>query len=169
VTAFDDTLAALVDDIRSAVGPDWQVNDDGSFVYAGTGCAGCARYDLRQRDAVLGFEAFTYEFPRGDAVSWDVDRARKLVAARPRAPIALPEEFCRAATTWGALEIFPEHYDHVALDVPGLVVMTPSMGADAGILIDGRHRAGRALKEGVPFFAYVLTGREELRVRIMRR
>ncbi len=100
-------------------------------------------------------------------LDWNVDAARALVAARPRAAKRLDldwlEDWLRERTP-----VTPEHLDHLPADKveePGLVVELvncPPGGVPQAfyILIDGSHRAARRLREGREVYAYLLTEEE---------
>jgi hypothetical protein len=121
----------------------------------------------------------TYTFgvtePRAE-YRWDVDAARALLAARPRAA----RQIVRAwLATWlrERLSFSPEHVDHLPagkLDEPGIAVEV--LAGPPGtrpepfrILIDGAHRAARCLRDGQDFWAYLLTEAEQRSICTYRR
>lgn len=121
----------------------------------------------------------TYSFCLTEPISqldWDVDAARELIAARPRAAMRLDlewiEHWLRLRTT-----ITPQHLDHLPADrveEPGLIVeiVTCPPGGEPEpfrILIDGSHRAARRLREGRQVWVYLLTESEQRSVCTYRR
>lgn len=105
--------------------------------------------------------SFTYSY-LGERFKFDVDRAFKIVADG-REPVEVDEESIRRALK--RTRIYKEHLEHVDLKYPGIIAhvscVTPEGDFASGhALIDGNHRAARALDLGVPFFAYVLTEAE---------
>jgi hypothetical protein len=93
---------------------------------------------------------------------FDVDRARALVADG-REPVEVDEESVRVSVKES--EIHPQHVDHVDPTIPGIIahVFYPTEDGEevhAHLLIDGNHRAARCLRDGLPYFAYVLSEEE---------
>ena len=97
-----------------------------------------------------------------DRIKYDVDRAWGLVGDG-RAPVELePED-----VDWSVrvAHIDAPHVDHVDPSIPGLIAhswLTLDDGevARGHVLIDGHHRAARCLRDGRPFFVYVLSEEE---------
>jgi len=108
--------------------------------------------------------------------SWDVDAARAMVVARPRAARRLGRAWL---ATWlvERSSFTPEHLDHIPSDKlaePGIVIQVlagPPRGQPEPfpILIDGTHRAARCLRDGQEFWAYLLTEKEQRSICIYRR
>ena len=119
---------------------------------------------------INGREIYTFSMTGPDSeLSWDIARAQKLLAQRPRKPKKLdPVELADWLRT--RVTITPGHLDHIPVEKRGLpgifVVITVAAGPDApmsdfGILIDGSHRAALALRDGRDFYAYLLTEQEQ--------
>lgn len=94
---------------------------------------------------------------------FDVDRAWKLAYGTPRESVELETE----SVEWSVqtAHIQDRHVGHVDATIPGLIahvrLRTGGGGEVRGhVLIDGHHRAARCLREGLPFFAYILTEAE---------
>ena len=109
-------------------------------------------------------------------LSWNIDQARALIAARPRAALPLDPVWLRG---WLAERsgFTPEHLDHIPDDrlaEPGILVelMACPPGGEPEpfrILIDGTHRAARRLRDGQKFWAYLLTEEEQRAISTYRR
>jgi hypothetical protein len=113
-----------------------------------------------------GKETFTY---LDGQYKYDVDRARTL-AADGRAPVEVEEDSIRDAMRESAMDEC--HIDHVDPSIPGLIAFIEYRFDDgelvtAHVLIDGHHRAARCLRDGLPFFAYLLT-EDESRAVLLR-
>jgi hypothetical protein len=101
-------------------------------------------------------------------LEWDIEAARALVAARPRVPIRLDEDWIRE---WLAhrTAVTLEHLDHLPPDrvnEPGLlveIVNCPPGGEPEPfqVLIDGSHRTARRLRDNCDSWAYLLTEEEQ--------
>lgn len=110
-----------------------------------------------------GEETFGYF---GGMYLFDVDMARELVADG-RQPVELePED---VAFSVDNSRIHLQHLAHVDLKYPGIIAhywyTTPDGEELVGhVLIDGHHRAARALQEGVPFWVYLLTADESRQI-----
>jgi len=113
--------------------------------------------------------------PRAE-YSWNVDAARALLAARPRAARQIDRAWL---ATW-LLErssFSPEHLDHIPadkLDEPGIAVEVlagppGSRPEPFRILIDGTHRAARCLRDGQDYWAYLLIEAEQRSICTYRR
>jgi len=101
-------------------------------------------------------------------LDWDIDAARALVAARPRAAVELDLDWLEHWLT-RRTSVTAEHLDHLPADMleePCLiveVVTCPPGGRPEPfrILIDGSHRAARRLRDGRQVWAYLLTEEEQ--------
>ncbi len=105
--------------------------------------------------------AETYRYLR-DAYVFDVDRARVLVADG-REPVELEEESVRESVRYSRID--DEHVSHVDPSIPGIIahlfyVTEEGEEIQAQLLIDGNHRAARSLRDGRPYFAYLLSPAE---------
>jgi len=115
-------------------------------------------------------EVYTFSFACPESeLTWNIGRARELLARRPRQPQTLDP---RHLAKWlrDRVTITPEHLDHIPVNKhrePGIVVViTTATSPDAppyafAILIDGSHRAALALGAGRDFSAYLLTEEEQ--------
>jgi hypothetical protein len=108
-------------------------------------------------------------------VYWKVHKARAMVRADPRAARRLDHQ---ALMTWleqHAEAIDYDHLDHIPTEqyqhgaAPGLMVIIDELDPDRPghfraqpILIDGTHRAARAVRAHESFFVYVLTDAETM-------
>ena len=115
--------------------------------------------------------AEVYSFGLADPpaqLDWDIDRARRLIAARPRIAQRVDPDWLRR---WLAerTAITLEHLGHIPADKieePGIVVevMASPPGARPlpfRILIDGTHRLARRLWDAQECWAYLLTEDEQ--------
>src|SRR5207237_1071831 len=98
---------------------------------------------------------------------FDLRRARRL-ACDGREPVEVDEDSARASL--GDRPLDEGHVGHVDPAQPGIIAhvehRTDEGEVLAGhVLIDGRHRAARCLREGRPFLAYLLTEEESLTFR----
>jgi hypothetical protein len=101
-------------------------------------------------------------------LDWDIDEARALIAARPRAAQPLDPAWLKS---WlgERTSVTAEHLDHIPmarLDEPAIIVEIigcPPGGAPQPfrILVDGSHRAARKLRERQDCWAYLLTEEEQ--------
>lgn len=97
---------------------------------------------------------------------YDVDLARRLVSDG-RAPVELePDDVAYCVDN---SRIHEQHLDHVDTRFPGIIAHLWGPGESGTwehghLLIDGNHRAARCLRDGLPFFAYVLTEEESERI-----
>ena len=101
-------------------------------------------------------------------LDWDIDRARRLIAERPRVAQRVDPAWLMywlaARTTMTA-----EHLDHIPpdkLDEPAIIVEVVACppGCDPRpfrILIDGTHRLARKLRDRQACWAYLLTEKEQ--------
>lgn len=101
-----------------------------------------------------------------DQYKFDVDLARELTADG-REAFLLEEDDVQHAVAWS--HIHRPHLDHVDLKYPGIVahywyVTENDELLHGTVLIDGHHRAARALRDGVPFSVRVLSEEESKRI-----
>jgi hypothetical protein len=102
------------------------------------------------------------------AVHFKIAKARAMVEADPRPPRRIEPDALQQFLDEHAEAINTAHLDHIpngALRVPGLVVQFDELDEHGqlrptSVLIDGTHRAARSLRDGQPFFAYLLTDNE---------
>jgi len=109
-------------------------------------------------------------------LDWDVDAARRLIAARPRTAQRLDLNWLESWLGERTI-ITPEHLDHIPadkLEEPGILVEI--MGCPPGgepepfrILIDGTHRAARKLRDRKDCWAFLLSEEEQRSICIYRR
>jgi hypothetical protein len=97
---------------------------------------------------------------------FDVDLARKLTSDG-RESYLLEKDDVEHAVAWA--HIHEPHLDHVDLQYPGIVAHYWFVTKDdellhGTVLIDGHHRAARALREGVPFYVRVMSEQESKQV-----
>lgn len=97
---------------------------------------------------------------------FDVDLALSIVADG-RETFELDEEDLRHAVEWA--EIHPQHLDHVDMRYPGIIAHYWYTESDdtvlhGHVLIDGHHRAAKALAQGSVFRVVVLSEEESERV-----
>jgi hypothetical protein len=105
-----------------------------------------------------GPETYWYRIGRG-RYEFDVDRARAL-AADGREPVEVEDDSVRDSVRWSVID--DAHVGHVDPAIPGLIAHVRYTADDGEVihghlLIDGNHRAARCLRDGQPFFAYLLT------------
>jgi hypothetical protein len=141
------------------------------IVLPGTGpvCIECASRGHIPELPFSASEVYTFGIaePRTE-LDWDIDRARVIIAARPRTPLRLEPEWLQ---TWlrERASVTTEHLDHIPSsrsDTPGILVeimASPPGGRPEPfrMLIDGNHRAARHVRDGLDFFAYLLTESEQ--------
>ncbi len=119
-----------------------------------------------QLDADDGGEVFRH---RNSTFKFDVDLAIEIVSDG-REPVEVDEESLRH--TLLKSEVDEQHLPHVNMGRPGIIAhvtyhLDDGETVTAHLLIDGNHRAARSLKEGCPFFVYLLT-EEETRRSLLR-
>ncbi len=122
----------------------------------------CARCQLKTHE---GSEVFRH---RKGTYKFDVDLAIQ-ITSDGREPVEVDEESLRHTLLKSV--VHEEHLPHVRLGRPGIIAhVTYPLGngqtVTAHLLIDGNHRAARSLKEGLPFFAYLLNEEETARIAI---
>jgi hypothetical protein len=109
---------------------------------------------------LTGPEVYTVTRYRDNALlAWDIDLAIE-ICGDGRTPIEIPSDILDSILKVNGTTTV--HLDHVSLDFPGIacaVDFTPEGDPIRG-LIDGSHRAALARRNGVRFFAYVLTDEE---------
>jgi hypothetical protein len=110
-----------------------------------------------------GPEVYTVtRFRDAALLAWDIDLAIE-VCQDGRPPIEIPPEILDDILRVNGTTL--AHLDHVSFDFPGIacaVDFTPE-GLPIRGLIDGSHRAARARRDKVRFFAYLLTDDESQR------
>ena len=116
----------------------------------------CARCQLNADD---GGEVFRH---RKGTFKFDVDFAIEIVSDG-REPVEVDEESLRH--TLLKSEVDEQHLPHVNMGRPGIIAhvtyhLDDGETVTAHLLIDGNHRATRSLREGRPFFVYLLTEEE---------
>ncbi len=116
----------------------------------------CPRCQLNthQGDEVFRHRKGTFKF--------DVDLAIEIVSDG-REPVEVDEESLHH--TLQKSEVNEQHLPHVKMGKPGIIAfvtyhLEDGQTVTAHLLIDGNHRAARSLKEGRPFFVYLLTEEE---------
>ncbi|MFO0865970.1 MAG: aminotransferase class III-fold pyridoxal phosphate-dependent enzyme [Gemmataceae bacterium] len=102
-----------------------------------------------------GKETFQYLH---ESYLFDVDRARE-IANDGREPLEIDTESVRESLEGASMDSC--HFDHVDPTIPGIIASITyrtEEGEDiqAQLLIDGHHRAGRCLRDDLPYFAYLL-------------
>jgi glutamate-1-semialdehyde 2,1-aminomutase len=122
-----------------------QAKGDESTSQSSTPCPRC-------RD---GKETFQYLH---ESYLFDVDRARE-IANDGREPLEIDPESVRESLEGASMDAC--HFDHVDPTIPGIIASITyrtEEGEDiqAQLLIDGHHRAGRCLRDGLPYFAFLL-------------
>jgi len=93
---------------------------------------------------------------------FDVDRARAL-AGDGREPVEVDDESVRESIDNSEMDEC--HIPHVDPSIPGVIAHVsfengPGDVVTGHLLIDGHHRAARCLRDGRPFFAFLLTEAE---------
>jgi len=123
-------------------------------------CGACHRFlddvDWTLQITHVKHEAFRYDVPNVGFVRWDVTLAQECVAAgqiRTTVPIE-PAEMQNIAqrNSWE-----PAKLPFVDPSLPGIAAPLVWDGAIHYVLIDGNHRLARALQDGLPFSAHLLT------------
>lgn len=117
---------------------------------------------VEDRYQPLSMVAFTSWEPRGEtfrflAYSFDVDRAKELLAERPRVSDTLEVEECRAFVN--RIVIDKGAVDDADLTVP--VIFWQGEDGKTFLPIDGWHRIAKALKEEVKSLPAVLLTKKE--------
>jgi hypothetical protein len=101
-----------------------------------------------------GPEVYTVTRFRDNALLvWDIDLAVE-ICSDGRIPLQVPDDVLNDILQVNGTT--PEHIDHVDLGFPGIACAldwTPQGNPVMG-LIDGSHRAARAQRDRVPYFAY---------------
>ena len=104
----------------------------------------------------LGDETFQYDIPGHPPVCWNVTAAKRAVAAgQVVARVTVPPDQLAAISQkndWTQAGV-----DRADPTVPGIGAPLIWDGGILYVLIDGTHRAVRALQTGVPFDADLLT------------
>jgi len=109
-----------------------------------------------------------YYWYLGGAYEFDVEAARRF-AADGREPVEVEPDSVRASVENSSID--ETHVGHVDPAYPGIITHLwfddDGELVQAQLLIDGNHRAARCLRDGRPFFAYVLT-EDESRAIVMK-
>jgi len=97
-----------------------------------------------------------------DQYKFDVDKARE-ITSDDREAILLEKEDVEHAVKWA--HIHEPHLDHVNMQYPGIVahywyVTEEKEVLHGTVLIDGHHRAARALRDNIPFYIRLLSEEE---------
>lgn len=112
------------------------------------GCKGCERH------GTPGPELFKWGW---GAMVFNVDRARQIVSDG-REVKSVPHDWL---INWlKQVTVEEGHLDHIQSNAPGILATNIEGGGKAGILIDGNHRAKKAVNAKQPFLAHVLTAYE---------
>lgn len=122
-----------------------------------TKCEACSYWAARVRGEGDP-ELFEWLF---GAWVFDIDRAKAILAAAPRPEVAVDMSEAGHPVHRGMIE--ERHLPHVDPTQPGVMAtihLVPKGCAPGLVLIDGHHRQARALADGLPFTAYVLTAAE---------
>lgn len=119
----------------------------------------CARCKLKTHE---GGEVF---YHKDSAFKFDVDLALQIVNDG-REPVQVDPESLRHCLRH--TEVDEQHLPHVSIGRPGIIAhvtyhLDDGQTIVAHLLIDGNHRAARSLKDGLPFFAYLLDADETTR------
>lgn len=101
-------------------------------------------------------EAFTFTTVLGETFTWDITRAREHVekqdvAGLDEIPIGVLQEIA-ASNEWEQSVV-----DKADPSRPGIAAPIVAMGQVIYILVDGTHRAVKALQQGRTFSAWLLT------------
>lgn len=102
---------------------------------------------IGERYSLLGFE-------------FDVEMAKRIVSGRP--PVKLSKKSMRAAAKITRTD--PDRVARANIESPGIIAQLPNWFGGGGLLIDGNHRAQRAIQLNKPFTVRVLTPRETERI-----
>lgn len=101
-------------------------------------------------------ESFTYEIPGHGKIIWDVTTARERADAGGIAATVMIDkeqmELIARNNDWQASKLA-----HVDIAIPGIGAPMVWQGQIIYVLIDGTHRCVRALHEGKPFEARLLS------------
>jgi hypothetical protein len=97
-----------------------------------------------------------------DQYKFDVDKARE-ITSDGREALLLERDDVEYAVKWS--HIHEPHLDHVDLQYPGIIAHYWYATEEGSILhgtvlIDGHHRAAKALRDNVPFYVRILNERE---------
>jgi hypothetical protein len=119
---------------------------------------------------------YSFQFTNPDiTMVWDVGRAWKMVQASGRKPMEMDHQWLRR---WIAnrSNLTPDHLDHIPpdhLNDPLLVGMLHTGRDNEGrsgplvpfpVLVDGHHRAARAIRDCRPVSGFLLTAEEQMEV-----
>lgn len=109
----------------------------------------------------------TFRYYRG-VYLYDVDKAR-VITQDGRETVEVEPESVRESVENCTVDDF--HVAHVDPRFPGIIACVEYRAEDgeliqAHLLIDGHHRAARCLRDGLPFFAYILSEEESKEILI---
>lgn len=126
---------------------------ESAFLAAGV-CPRCAERQAAARMFPGEEQPEAYSWPEGDdrIWAWDVVEARRILAGRPAEvmPADVVARLVEMSMVDGNLVV--PHVGHVDPAAPGVWVHFRSLGGEeAGLLIDGIHRAARSLIDQTPF------------------
>lgn len=118
-------------------------------------CHNCLMHALNVRLQLT--EDYGISDEHGRALSWSINKAIAEIQAANLVPQPVSH-----AELWALLEghdLTIGHLDHIPRGVPDLGILAPSPDASTTgyALINGSHRAARALRDGRPFNVFVLT------------
>ena len=126
-----------------------------------TSCSLCLWHEGKARGAHDQGETFQY---MGNALTFDVERAKEIIRERPRDALFIPDTFLANALT--LTQINSEHVQHVNGDEPGIVasITLAATGSRGACLIDGHHRGQQKVDAGEKYKAYPLTEEETFEI-----
>jgi hypothetical protein len=107
-------------------------------------------------------EVYSVSDDRYGSYAFDVHRIKEDIAfLRKTFPAQIDKYIATIPKEYVANMLFvnvtePKHYDHVTSTEPGIVVVIERPEGTMLCLVDGNHRAGKCLRDGQPFKAYVL-------------
>jgi sirohydrochlorin ferrochelatase len=110
---------------------------------------------FRGQHVVVVPSSFTYTLPDGQQITWDITRALAHLKAITWQTVEIPRDQMQLIVEKN--EHDPQRYGLVDPSIPGIAAPIVWEGARMYILIDGTHRTGRALRDGLSFFAHLLT------------
>lgn len=112
--------------------------------------------DFIRKPKFLELVTYIFTFDDGHTIQWNITQALKYVAQLEASQaIEVPGEALRIFVANNTPD--PQRYDLVDPTIPGIAAPIRTEGRIEYILIDGNHRAGRALRDGLPFRAYTLS------------
>ena len=112
--------------------------------------------DFVLKPKFLALTTYVFTFDDGHTIRWNITQALQYVAHHTSSQaLPIPPEALRIFVANNKPD--PTRYERVDPGVPGIAAPILNEGHVEYLLIDGNHRAGRALRDGVPFSAYALT------------